>query len=404
MNKRQRWLMIMKTLIAITLLFLGLFRQLYPQELQIYGYYENQFFPQKLNGKVMLQDYNKLRLDLSADISENLTFNGDYIYRTYHGATTFNLLDFLPYRIRNDYLTQSALPPQQVRPLFDIEYKDETFLDNAYATLYTAHMNVRIGKQQLPWGTGYAWNPTDLFNDKNLLDPTYEKTGINALKVEIPWGQMGLFTGIVSVGETWSTSTRALKIKKYIAGFDVSLSYAEKSQSDYDYQTFFESSQKRRLLGADFSGALFGLGIWGEGATNRMYYDKNYTQVLMGMDYTFENGLYLMAEYYHNGLGKPNKQNYTFSDWMNMLGPEGENLAQNYVYLGEMYPLTELLNGSTYLILNIDDGSGLFFPWFDFSLNDNSEILLVGYLPFGSKESEFGEFGAGGFVRVRVYF
>ena len=31
-----------------------------------------------------------------------------------------------------------------------------------------------MGKQQISLGTGYVWNPTDVFNIKELFDPTYE--------------------------------------------------------------------------------------------------------------------------------------------------------------------------------------------------------------------------------------
>jgi len=114
--------------------------------------------------------------------------------------------------------------------------------------------------------------------------------------------------------------------------------------------------------------------------------------------------VYKRQEYYRNGLGKSEKDEYDFNDWLRLLSSKGENLGQDYIYAGEMYPVTELLSWSNYLILNINDKSGMLFPWFDYSLNDNTEIILVGYIPFGENRTEFGEFGRGGFVRVRVYF
>ena len=247
-------------------------------------------------------------------------------------------------------------------------------------------------------------NPTDIFNAKNLLDPAYEKVGVNAFKLEIPFGKEGMLTGVVCIDDEWETSTKAVKVKNHLRGYDLSVSSVEKTQTSFDYINFLSLSEKRRLWGGDFSGEMLGLGVWAEGAYNIMEISEDFGQYLVGTDYTFENGLYFMGEYYRNGLGKSEKDEYDFNDWLRLLSSKGENLGQDYIYAGEMYPVTELLSWSNYLILNINDKSGMLFPWFDYSLNDNTEIILVGYIPFGENRTEFGEFGRGGFVRVRVYF
>ena len=83
---------------------------------------------------------------------------------------------------------------------------------------------------------------------------------------------------------------------------------------------------------------------------------------------------------------------------------EGENLGRDYLFLGERYPIGELWTWANYMVINLKYPSGVFFPWFDYSLGDNTELSFVGYVPFGERETEFGEFGIGGFARIRVYF
>ena len=371
--------------------------------LEFTGYFENQFYPRELKDEVVLQDYNKLRLDLAAEVGENVTFNGDYIYRIFHGATRVNTLDLIPDRVVSEYADSQGTTVDSLRPLFDIELEDENFLDNAYATMYFERVNIRIGKQQLPWGTGYTWNPTDIFNVKNALDPTYEKEGVNAFKVELPFTIEGMITAILGIDEDLGSSTKALKGKYHILGFDLSLSFVEKEQVGFDYISSGELSEKRRLFGVDFSGQVLGLGVWGEGARNVMEDSDNFGQHLLGADYTLENGLYLMGEYYKNGLGKTDKKHYDFNDWMRLLGDEGQNLGKDYLFFGERYPIGELWTWANYLVINLNDTSGVFFPWFDYSLGDNTELSFVGYIPFGKRETEFGEFGIGGFARIRVY-
>jgi len=374
------------------------------QELEFSGYYENQLTVQELCEETYLQDYNKLRLDLRAEISENVSFNGDYVYRTFHGETEFNAFDFIPDGVIADYADEMGVPADSLRPDFGFEYEDENFLDNAYVTIYLQKATIRVGKQQLPWGSGYTWNPTDIFNEKNILDPTYEKPGVEAYKLEIPFGDEGMLAGILSSGDDWEASTRAVKVKQHFLGFDLSLSFVEKEEAEIDYFSFTESVERRRLFGGDFSGEILELGFWGEGAYNQLEDSDDFGQYLVGLDYTFQSELYLMVEYYRNEHGDSDKDQYDINDWMRLLDADGENLARDYIFVGQRYPLTELLNWSNYALINVNDGSGIVYPWFDYSFNDNTELNLVGLIPWGEKETEFGESGFGGFFRIKIYF
>lgn len=394
---RLLYLRILFVCTAITSTALG-------QGLRLSGYYENQFFPQEIAGKLIFQDYNKIRIDLSSDISKNLSFNGNYNYRTFHGKTQFNALDFIPQVVVDRFSAETGISINALRSYLSVEQNDENFLDNAFVTIYSKHFTLRIGKQQLPWGTGYTWNPTDIFNDKNTLDPMYEKVGVNAFKIEIPFGASSYLSGILSVDENWSRSTKAFKAKTHLSGFDLSITFAEKSQQVSPISLNGDFTEKRRMLGADASGELLGLGVWGEAAHNFMDDTHNYSQYLFGADYTFEGGLYIISEYYHNELGKRDKNNYALADWVRLLSADAENLGQDYLFGGQMYPIAELWTWSNYALISLNDWSGIIFPWFEYSLNDNTELIFVGYVPFGSTASEFGEFGKGGFARIRVYF
>ena len=390
---------------CILFLILILCASVNAQDLEFSGHYENQFFPQRLNGKWVLQDYNKLRIDLLAEVGERVTFAGDFICRTFHGVRAVNALDLVPEDVVAQYARETHTPVEMLRPLFGLETADENVLDNAYVTLYFKRATVRIGKQQLPWGTGYAWNPTDIFNAKDPMDPTYEKVGVNAFKLEAPFGREGMLTGILCVGDSWRTTTKALKAKGHFGGFDLSVGFVEKAQEGVNYDAFpAPVSERRRLWGGDISGELLGMGVWAEVAYNTMAASVDFGQVLAGADHTFENGLYLIGEYYRNGLGKTHSQAYSFGDWMRLLSADGENLGRDCLYLGEKYAVTELLDWSNYVILNLNDRSGVFFPWFDYNLNDNTTLIFAGYFPFGGQDSEYGAFGIGGLARVRVYF
>lgn len=375
--------------------------------LKFKGYYENAFQFLNKKGEILL-DYNKLRLDMNAKIDNKFTFNSDVIFNTYHGATTISFLNFLPDNVIENYLTTTGQSFDKIQPFFDYKYENQIFLDNIYVSYYSRHFNFRIGKQQLPWGSGYIWNPTNIFHKKNPLDPTYELSGVNAIKTELLFGREGVLTGIFSVNDEFKNSTYAVKIKNYFAGFDISASYVYYEYLNQDLIHFTENKENRQMVGLDLSGSVLGIGIYSELAYNFKSNDsgnENYGRYLLGLNYTLNNGMYLMAEYYYNEKGKKDYKDYTLNDWMASYGQYAENLGQNNLFIGQSFPtIGNNLTWTNYMLLNLDDKSGMIYPWLTYSAGNNTEISSSVYIPFGKKGTEFGGFGFGGLARIRVYF
>jgi hypothetical protein len=368
------------------------------------GYFENQLLIQEYDNTATISDYNKLLIDLNTKWSDNLSFNADFILKSYHGKTEYNLFDFIPSNVTEAYAAQMGSEVDSLKPLFGFNYENEFSLNNAYVSFYSKHFNLRVGKQQLPWGSGYGWNPTDLFNSKNLLDPTYEKPGVNAIKTEIPFHDEGMMTAVFSPSDDFEQSTYAFKVKEHVSGFDLSASYVVRNYSFTDYYSFQEMNANQQMLGFDFSGSLAGIGLHGELAYNFIESEESYGQYLFGADYTFENGLFLQAEYYYNGKGSNSISDYSINGWMQMLGENGENMGQNYLYSGQSLPVGDYLTCSNFIIINFDDKSGLIMPWFDVLVGDNITITATGFIPIGENDSEFGGYGYGGMLRLKAFF
>jgi len=391
----------MKHLILIGLLII-MAKTVFAIEFDLYGYYENQT-TSTLDTDPDFLSYNKLRLDFAKDISDDISFNSNIVFQTNHGKTLVNLLDYLPSDLVADYSLQIGIPIDILKENYVTNIEDEVFLDNAFLSLYQKYYNLRIGKQQIALGAGYAWNPTDIYNDKNILDPTYEKRGVNALKLEIPFSSEGTVTSIVSIDDNWEETTKSVHLKQFLFGYDLEFSYATKQHNSLDYYTMIENIEDRELLGFSFSGALLGIGIWSETALNKMSGSDDYYQGIIGADFTFENGLYFMGEYYYNELGEKDESDYEFTNWMNLF-TSGTNLGHDYLYLGESYSIAELIEWSNYIIVNVNDKSFNYTPWLNFSLNDNVDLDIIANIPFGEDDSEFNKFDANIAVRLKVYF
>ena len=249
----------------------------------------------------------------------------------------------------------------------------ELNLKEGYLDLYSflfPFLDVRVGKQIIVWGTADKINPTSNIcplDLSNILD-FGNKLGVNALQLNFYVGDITLSTTYIpsftpsllpsnflemsgqnSVSnitldvpsqKLGLTSQAAAKIDIPISTFDFSISYyygrynipnAKKVfmiTDDLLNPTYFniESTTmffpKLQVIGGDFSGSLFNLGVWGEAGyfipqkyslntyvhtstTPYMQFssdnkvDDPYFRYVLGFDYTFKNGIYINTQFTH---------------------------------------------------------------------------------------------------------
>ncbi|KPJ60186.1 MAG: hypothetical protein AMJ46_07635 [Latescibacteria bacterium DG_63] len=362
---------------------------------ELSGYYQYQLTAGAIDREAYVQDYNRLRLDISAQAGERASFRGDYVYQTFNGRTALPLDELLPPAIFEQ------LPPDAPSTY---EFENEHYLDNAFLSFYAGRFMIRVGKQQLPWGTGYAWNPTDLFNVKSLVEPTYEKRGVDAGAIEIPFHTAGSIRAVFAPHGTIEQTARLLRIGEHFGRYDISATIGQLHEERRNFLTGTTSAERRRLLGGDFAGELFGLGVWGEGAYNDWERSDDYAQLVLGVDYTLENGTYLLGEYYWSERGRLRREDYTVQEWLELLFGGRKSLARNYLFLYTSYPLTELIDLSAYGVGNLDDRSLVLIPSLSYNIAENVDLLFNLNLFSGDEASEFGSADHLGFLRVTAYF
>jgi len=364
----------------------------------IFGYFETQMMGANPSGNYYTVHSNKLRFDISSQVSEKVSFAANFDYINYFGKKDWNILEFLPNRISSEI-------PDSIKPYFILPFSDRSFLDNAYIKVAFKNFDLTIGKQQISLGTGYTWNPTDVFNIKDVLDPTYEQPGHNAIRVDIPLFERVTFTGLLSPEDQWKNYGKMALIKFGISHFDFSLIGIEKIWTFDNFMTFTQSVEKRKLIGGSFAGELFGMGIWGEFAQNYMEKSKDFYEAVLGFDYTFDCQLYMMVEFYRNTLGKDSKDEYNLNDFMRYYLSEQKAVCRDQAYILLNYPLTALLNAGLISIVSITDKSIAIVPNFNYSLSDNAELMGYFNLNVGKEESVFTkEQGNGFLIRLRYFF
>ncbi len=353
-----------------------------------FGYYEFEGDYAKTPTNDIYFDYNKFRLDFDTNPAKTIHIGGDMIYKMYGGKTTMEIDNFLHSSFYKQY------PAAKVKTMA-FTFNDSLMIDNLFLDFHHQYFELTLGRQQLPTGVGYAWNPTDIFNKKDIMDPTYENPGVDAVQINVPVGTMLTLRGIVQADQSWSLSNQYLEAKTWLPIADLSLVYAK--------TTHF--NQPKDVYGINIEGGLMGVGFRTEFTANRINYindDLNY-EYIVGADYTFNNSLYLLGEYLHNDFGAKVAE----TDLMHYLAYfnwQQKSLNQNYFFLMAMYPITDLINGTLSTITNLDDESIVVNPQLVYRIYQNVELTLMGNIFIGDNRDEFGYQNAGARVRLRAYF
>ncbi len=367
-----------------------------------FGYYEGEYDFGKLQDKSMYFGYNKLRLDMDTSPSENIRISADLIYKEYNGQTNLNFLDFLDPGFR-PVVPNSDMSGWDTLSYIPYALSDSLFIDNMFLEFHHKLFDLTLGKQQISPGVGYAWNPTDIFNIKDIMDPTYENTGISAIKLGIPLAERIILTGILQPKQSWDETVQYYQIKTGFGRYDLSVLY---SRSQYRQSGLFTTTiQSHNLYGFNLEGELFGLGIRSEVAAHRLDYNSDNLQYeyIIGGDYTFANSLFLLTEFYHSDLGAKTDQT-VFDDYMVYFAGERKSLNQNYLFALAMYPLGDLLDISAFGIINLNDKSAVIAPQLMYRIFQDVELAFMGSLFIGEDPDEFGFQEYGARVRLRAYF
>lgn len=369
------------------------------QPADIYGYFEPQY-----NGIYFDDNYyqfhsNKLRVDLKSTAIDNVEIGADIIFLLYHGKTDWNILDFLPDAI------SSTVPPE-AHPFYVFSYKDTLYLDNVYARFALKRFALTVGKQQISLGTGYFANPTDIFNTKDVLDPTYEQPGHNGIRMDLLLKpRMSIMALYSPISSDFETSGKLLRTKLGLGHFDLSLLAIESQYTTTDFYTFQSGNQRRRILGGDVVGELLGMGLWAEGMYSFLEQDDDFYEFLIGADYTFESGLYTMLEYHHNSIAEAEHENYDLNDWMRFFLGETKTLPRDQAYGLINYPLTDMLNIGASFIIETSGWSAAIVPMVQYSLFQNVDLTLMGNIYTGEEGTAYSSpLGNGAFLRASVYF
>ncbi len=267
-------------------------------------------------------------------------------------------------------------------------FRMEQRIFRAFASVYAGPVTATLGRQRVAWGTGFAWNPTDLLNPYNpAAIELGEKAGIDGLHVAAATGDFSRVEAAYAAGDGIRESSLAVRGSSKVGEYDVSVMTG-----------YFRDDW---VVGGDFAGYLGDAGLRGEAAYTVASDRADYIRFTLTADRSFEGDYYGFVEYYHNGQGTTDKSRYNFRE---VLEGRSFNVARDYLAFSVMKSVTPLLAASLYTLANLDDRSALVGPSVTYSLGDNAEAGGAIYFFAGKEDTEFGSQSNAYFAYLQFFF
>ncbi|QTL98187.1 hypothetical protein GM661_09445 [Iocasia frigidifontis] len=314
------------------------------------------------------------------------------------------------------------------KDLNELSIKCKSKLNKLFLNCWFTEGQLKFGKQRIAWGSGYFFNPTDLINplkedDKGEINPrdategVYGRYYIGAATLEAvvitdfqPLGPdtdkeaanlaqqyNPLLTGEVDLPENFSEERElAVRYSTLINMFDFSLLYYQ-GREDYPVVELNPASAKlllkhprKDVIGINLSGTVGDIAVWSEASYSNPEIGDNYLQSIIGMDYTFENGIHLLGEYYYDN---------SFSNFVS----DQEVDIKDFICLEADYNLTDLIKIEADYLTPINSDYYQIYGKLTYPIRQNLE-LETGFNKSGNKEGTIFENNSFFSIKDKIYF
>ena len=248
-------------------------------------------------------------------------------------------------------------------------------VDRFFMEFQLASLDLKIGRQALNWGSGFVVNPSDPFPEVLLTQPWKPRSGLNAVRIDIPIGTLNGAQLVVGTDDAF--------VHPRLAG-RITFNFLE---TDWSVVGAWREEIQESIVGFDIKGTL-GVGFWCEGVYH-IQEDDSHTEFVAGLDSSFPvlENLILTAQYYHNESGEVTDEPIMLES-REAFAPffSGTHYIMGALSLG-VHPD---VSTSTLWIHNIEDGTAFVVPSLTTYITDNIEVSLSGQIPIATSGS--GEF------------
>ncbi len=311
----------------------------------------------------------------------------------------------------------------------------QAYVQCAVADLAT----VRVGKQRLSWGSGFAWNPTDRVEPpKNPLNPGLEQEGAAAVRLDLLPASWATVTVVAARSDTTlrdlpfearraERRTGVLRTRVLVRDTDLALVVSGGSRQP----TLF-GLDVARVVGAGVTGHLEAT-VYRGAELLPPRPEETFVRAVAGALRTFGADHTFALEYFFNGEGYHDEEARVYLSTLNTsasiafdpLAPEPERQAALAVYLaaanrpyaGGMGLRRHYLHGSwtrgqaggrwtlaARVLVGLDDGGFVLTPGVTFAPRGDLTVTVDGVLLGGPADSEYRLAPLRGGVQARLRY
>lgn len=347
--------------------------------------------------KKMVADLNRLSLSPEISYKENFTFHTDMdiesIFSNYNRTMTFDLY------WRDSEYNEFARP--SIEPVYNSKVYIAAEMRNIYLKITRGEFTGTAGRQQVRFGSARLWNPLDILNPFSPVhvEGNDEQKGIDALRIDWYPGESTELTLVANpVRKNDKLTETDCRSCNYAARFKTGI-------SEFDIALLAAFTAKRKNAGIDFQFVLFDGMLTGAALWSGPEHGKNYLQCGAGYEYSFANGLYLLAEYFYNSL--PVNDDAELQAAMFSMNTGGIDSGNYYVFANRIitfnshyasvaagYDIHPLLRCELFVIYDIQ-GRGQFYN-ISIKLNalQNLDIAACAINSFVGKHGQASDFTA----------
>lgn len=358
---------------------------------------DNPLDPKKKN---LIADLNRVRLSPEFRYSDVLTIHVDWDNELILGS----------YNKTNEF--DSYWRGSEYNEFFDLSWEPyygedvyyRTRIHRAYLKFSVWNFTFTLGRQQIRFGSGRLWNPLDILNpvSPTFVEGAEDQKGTDAFRMDYYINDVTEIT-LVSNQKKFSDSYGDMKI-------DDSNTVLRFTATIYETELSVLAAwiSRRAVAGIDVASIIADGTLRGSLLYSYPKMDGRwYFQASAGYEYTFEKGVYFIAEYFfnQNGINFNRKLEEAYIDSFfngvrqsNYLYLANQFLTMNQHYLGLAlgYDLTPLLRGEFFAMYDFQ-GFGLFFtPSLRYSAKENLDVyggIMFGFAFDGAPEtSDFEAF------------
>jgi len=298
-------------------------------------------------------------------------------------------------------------------------------VDHLWGSVNLGRFDIQFGKLPIAWGAGYFFNPTSKATTIPFLESVSEETpgtvgivpgvsfldGYLSIQGYVALQDRSHSSSLLGNTGNWSNLPFGVKLNGIIGSFDVSAGWIKEVFYNSESDEFY----RRHYGTADFAGAIWNFGVYGEAALKTwdesqeklaFEYDPflDLLDACVGFDYFIPIvDIDARMEYFHQGSGVTDPGKYE-ENFAKLISGEQLVLAEDYVLIYLERSFLDYFSISTTGFVNINDGSLGVFPELSGEPYGNFLVGLGAMLFLGDEGSEFDMQDPAVYLRCKLSF